>query len=898
MSNININQPNTIIPWYEAFGYVVEGLELFRKTFPKHTEKELFHLFNESEEFKTKNSWLNKLGNLKKRFLDPIHIFASLNNSKSSYEQRTELVKTTLLLLRQPIRFEKIDFSGCPAPIIVSIVSPRELREVEQIWKLFDQLRLLKKAALTNALFAQIKSWNGVGIASFTIFLFWVDSLNFLSLDKNTVSLLHLYHKFSDDNFTREKYLDILENKETNLYRNLVRLAIDSKFIDKLSDEDRFDLEQYLNISFTKSGKEVIDARSDFKIIAIRPLKGCSVKFRKVLEANKYYYFYSDYVIRKSSVENTSQNVVPSIYNVNDIKVNISAIAGKNGTGKSSISELLIVILNNLAIRFLPGQYSSEFVYVPEIAVELFFKTDSVYKIILDRNTLEVYKYMSQDENLYTRPRKQNHFELNDFFYSVFINYSQFALNENNVGHWLRSLFIKNDAYQTPIVLEPKRLNGNIDVNNQQKLLASRLLSNLLQPDISNDDFSFRQITPTLRAEKLIFNLDESKVSYLFRRKENDAVPFEALEDCESCLDILFRKFGIKGVSAKIKDRQLVISIAKRYILKKLVSIARNYSQYKHYFDEQKVKLTDFAEFLSELKANRSHITYKLWQAIYFIKFRFVKCNTGYTVEELSFAIEKIKFSSRAEKFLTTELIPPPFLTYNLFLTRRISFESLSSGEKQRIYSVQSILYHIKNIDSVADQEGLIRYNRIAVMLDEIELYFHPDYQRIFIAHLLDALRRIDLYRISGIQISFVTHSPFILSDIPRQNILFLRSKEDVELTSNLKTFGANIHELLVNGFFMDHTLGEYALKKINQIVDFHKKVSLAKLSELDDLKFQYEQHRNTFSFIIDNLGEEYIRKVLENHIEEIEAKLSDKRFIQNKIRLLKSEIDNLNRKL
>ena len=55
--------------------------------------------------------------------------------------------------------------------------------------------------------------------------------------------------------------------------------------------------------------------------------------------------------------------------------------------------------------------------------------------------------------------------KLNSLFYSILINYSHHGLNSLHVGNWINSLFHKNDGYQTPIVLNPMRTEGKIDIN-------------------------------------------------------------------------------------------------------------------------------------------------------------------------------------------------------------------------------------------------------------------------------------------------------------------------------------------------------------------------------------------------------------------------------------------------
>lgn len=103
---------------------------------------------------------------------------------------------------------------------------------------------------------------------------------------------------------------------------------------------------------------------SGFKLIAIRPLKGCSPQYRKVLQEGEVYQFYSDYAFKfdndtkpkseREVIEVVHQKVLPDdFYKLenNNLKINISAIVGKNGSGKSSLFELLYLSLYLISVE-------------------------------------------------------------------------------------------------------------------------------------------------------------------------------------------------------------------------------------------------------------------------------------------------------------------------------------------------------------------------------------------------------------------------------------------------------------------------------------------------------------------------------------------------------------------
>lgn len=175
-------------------------------------------------------------------------------------------------------------------------------------------------------------------------------------------------------------------------------------------------------------------------------------------------------------------------------------------------------------------------------------------------------------------------------------------------------------------------------------------------------------------------------------------------------------------------------------------------------------------------------------------------CRIGYEYVSLSSAILKDKTEKKSE------------------------FEALSSGEKQLIHSISSILYHIKNVDSINLKSGkLLGYRNINILLDEIELYYHPEMQRNYLAYLLKMIGKLSLSKIEAVNICLVTHSPYILSDIP--NYFTLKLETGTPKSDDFGTFGANIHDLLANDFFMkkDGFMGEFAKNEIISATNFLK---------------------------------------------------------------------------
>lgn len=112
--------------------------------------------------------------------------------------------------------------------------------------------------------------------------------------------------------------------------------------------------------------------------------------------------------------------------------------------------------------------------------------------------------------------------------------------------------------------------------------------------------------------------------------------------------------------------------------------------------------------------------------------------------------------------------------------------------------------------------------NTIIMLLDEPDLQLHPEWQQKFICLLLNLLQLY--FPKVKFQIILTTHSPILLSDIPQTNVIFVDKNSDgtSKVCNGLnfkETFAANIHTLYNNSFFLKGVpIGEFAKCKIELI--------------------------------------------------------------------------------
>jgi len=185
-----------------------------------------------------------------------------------------------------------------------------------------------------------------------------------------------------------------------------------------------------------------------------------------------------------------------------------------------------------------------------------------------------------------------------------------------------------------------------------------------------------------------------------------------------------------------------------------------------------------------------------------------------------------------------------PFLNFR--------WTSLSAGEESLI-SYFSRLYAVLND---------IKNKNVLMLIDEGDLYFHPEWQRDYIFFLLEFLNS-ELLDTTGIQIIITTHSPFIISDLSKENIILL-VREDIENRQviNVKnmendTFGGNIHTLFTEAFFLgDSVTSRFAKRKIKREVIGYLE---------NDLSNKYDRG---IEMIIDRIGEPVLKGILKERFD------------------------------
>ena len=683
-----------------------------------------------------------------------------------------------------------------------------------------------------------------------------------------------------------------------------------------------------------------------FKIKSLQIYEKC--RNRKILKVDEYLFETRD---------------VGDFYGDN---ISLHAIVGKNGSGKSTILDIILKIANNLGaivLKYKTRNAAENLNYVLGLYVDLRYDivneygTYEVCLCVRDRAMWIEYRgsvVWLSDQRLMGETIKESeaygecmgrnnvrdgYFGMwNDrdykmisdlFFYTIATNYSMlgflspdydyekslyFTRDKNENGNtlasvswhetknWINGLFHKNDGYMCPVVLNPYRDNAIIDMGNEANLTAQRLTALLICED------GAMKLIPDYELDGIVFTFNDSFMHNF--KYVREGMPREKLIDdfifCAMDPNSYARQI-LRVMDCNINNGQpRILTVLAMYIVQKVLNIAETYPVYTDLYLkvggvdktflmfeslEHKKLTVDLAE---HVRSHKSHIELKVHQARDF--YIWAKDNP----RELKELCEEFNYAEYRElrnlpDYSSANIpdcmltLPPAIFKQQIYLKRKrddgmydaeIPLYKLSSGERQLIYQMSTILYHLYNLRSVNSE--MIMYKNINIVLDEMEICYHPDYQRQFIKRFIDLLKATGLNRTMYFNILLTTHSPFVLSDVLSTQILYLRNGEQVkgeEKERMVKPFAANVNDIIKQSFFMeDGFVGELAKEKINSLVDF-----------LTGKQNSEEWDEESISMLIDNIGEPLVA----NQLRHLASKRLDS-YKESYLRWLQSEIDRI----
>ena len=578
---------------------------------------------------------------------------------------------------------------------------------------------------------------------------------------------------------------------------------------------------------------------------------------------------YKENRIKKLIINKNIDKIPKHFYGRNIDSINI--IIGKNGTGKSSILEMMSLFdrVNSTYKSYV--DYPREFLII--------YKTNNEKEFVLEG-------YHENDDNKYFEflklPKDSSTFLINYYTFKMTENYEFIGTNNPNnlkdtgilrikYGEEKINFFEKKYSYEEAEQGNYK-INTGVDEGNKATIYKYFINKKNIQSELYQDanivieipelDFyidKIKNLFKTIKEIKLFNKLKEEKIkdviiknysNYLFSYKiwkiiENNS--FQA----DEILDII--------KSEKIKLEEIKNT---EQILEKLLEEIKEYENIK----ELSNKIHEILLLLNDIQV--SEINFKR------------KTNV--------LKIYEIKGTdSRIKKFLEKydEIVNYPWTNKRLYLSEfekilNITEEGMSDGERVRV-NIFSTIHRF-----LGENGELKNKKYVTLLFDEVEMFLHPEWSRTFLNDLLLELKD---YTNKQFKIIFASHSPFLLSDICSEGVIYLEKKagETVVKEEEIKNFGANIIDLFKNTMFLKSTFGEFATEKIKWVVD-----------KIDKESYTNIKNNPEINYIIEEIGEKLISNKLKSMIEsKLKNKGNAKEYYKNKIEEYQAKIKKIEEK-
>lgn len=567
--------------------------------------------------------------------------------------------------------------------------------------------------------------------------------------------------------------------------------------------------------------------------------------------------------------------------------LNISAITGENGTGKTTFLEFLTRFLNNR--QYLGEKWLA--VFKEGDSIKIFH---SLYDVDHDEGNPDRFYYNSWDVNCLLNGDKLQNEEITPWGLdktNIHLKQNGGLLNTKTIFY--SGIFdLKGYPYQTSKTFFDISTNHLIGIDAEEHEYTLPRKDVLLKHKHKN---ILRQIKLAELHSELLeadFVKVPKSISLIFERVEIDPSGSRDLSSKSKEAFEYFRgrigKTEYPNVNSKLhaskKDKvQYNIFLREKLKLRFYDAIIYNFFGNFDNSDKFGVELTvDLSGFdkMNIFDAVLSFFDQQKWtdrEAFNPSSLIETTCNIidneenkpiddiESNVLEIYYKINAVEFIDLYERYLGS------FPGNDVVGFASFSWRDLSSGQKSMLDLYSRLLYAKQEIrkqylKEVKDNKNIEfkPLSTLYVLFDEAELGFHPEWQRRFINDIERFISFLFLDKEGGyffntkMQIIIASHSPFTISDLPKSNVVFLRRNEERLFVSEEheieQTLGSNIHTLLSSSFYMEGRIGKKVETELYEIIELLTSEEEKGNSEI--LRIQ--------NFII-NFGEPIIKQRLES---------------------------------
>lgn len=615
--------------------------------------------------------------------------------------------------------------------------------------------------------------------------------------------------------------------------------------------------------------------------------------------------------------------------------VDVKAIIGENGAGKTNFIFSLLEIFLDKRNKLNGFLVTTENIIVRDKVIftnaprTLFNKPikqiypEDIYNF--DNNPFKNKLTRNQVFNKHKNNLMETYFE-NEYviYYSPFIstdNIHNIDGIENDYSRWENEKpnFI-NISTESILISDYQNLNNNEKylITGESELLAykyeeSKRILDFLK--IANDfnfeiKFQLRSISVEFTGfgERFWKSIDKviSKNTSSFDQKIEKILKFETqslkaseeefFKDLAKSITYCFLSFELKNYFNFSREEQIPIERLVNNLQENYNSDLDNFEALFEYIKKTKVYSGNENYIITQLEQIKNYFIDKF-------KSKEIICDGIY-----GFVIPEKNINNIIGDFLKSplrniEVGEDRYIVLNLF---GFNFNGLSSGERSFLSLFSRINYY-KNTH-------ISKNKNILFIIDEGEVGFHPQWQKKYLKILLDFFEKF--FPNNRVQLILSTHSPFIVSDLPKENIIFLKKDQNnmteiSDVTNHDLTFGANIYDLLANDFFLqDGFIGDFAKAKIAITLNWLKtKANALNKSRgntssdfkidpnIEVLKFnsdeqEFKYHRK----IIDMIGEPLVKNKLINMF--IDYVNDDSNFLKDELEKAKEKVLELEKRI
>ncbi|MCG3664889.1 ATP-binding protein [Aliarcobacter butzleri] len=546
--------------------------------------------------------------------------------------------------------------------------------------------------------------------------------------------------------------------------------------------------------------------------------------------------------------------------------INITAIVGENGSGKSSILDLLLNrYLNKNKLFFIYYQNK-----------KLYFSGVKNPRSIDIKNSVTL--NISINDSLHIAD------DTKIVYYSNILNEADHVLPSFVKGHYLAKSINISTSYtldqNKTIETEFKVVNASPKTG-FDKIYRSYRIQQIQMALLAIKKNSKRSFKPPFDIPDKIIIKNVNLKNLFIKFKEDFKENFEE-NAFKKLLDILEKSNSSEEIFSNYVKMNLILSLILenkdspnlKKLLRDILNVKTLYSL-DYFYTNARKKLIDID---SKIKNNLQYNSYteffrnadKLLSKIE--KFP-KKISNGYKIE-LSIEDNEFDFLEIYERLIQQSEY---FWDFN--------WRGLSSGEETFLYQFSRFYFLRENFKK--DENLNLKIEKKEVknliwLIDEGEGNLHPEWQKKYIKYLIEFFNKNFT---QNIHIILTSHSPFILSDLPKENIIFLeKGKQVYPFEDGKQTFGANIHTLLSHGFFMkDGLMGEFAKEKINDVINF--------LNGNKSLITTNDEAQN----LINIIGEPVIKKQLQKMLDSKRlSKIDEIDLIKNQMKELSKRLEEI----